>query len=122
MERIPATRENMVESNAWNAEMSKYMEQLQDEFLKERKRHVEQNKVLIKELRYLKAKCYRESSFRADLCYQKKYLLLLIGGLESCEQASMLLISNMGNRPRLPPSLAKLRSSVTAVIAIQRMR
>ncbi|CAG8630609.1 10766_t:CDS:2, partial [Scutellospora calospora] len=76
------------------------------------------------EVRYLKAKCYRESRFRADLCYQKKFLIVLLGGMESCEQATLLLISDLRglSRRATSPLLNKFRSVVIAVLAIQRMR
>ncbi|CAG8570079.1 10909_t:CDS:10 [Ambispora leptoticha] len=72
------------------------IQKFQLELNKERKRHAEERSLLIKEVRYQKAKWVRESGFRADLSYQKKFILLLLGGLESC--------------------------AVTAIIAIQRMR
>ncbi|RUS20267.1 hypothetical protein BC937DRAFT_95582 [Endogone sp. FLAS-F59071] len=58
---------------------------LKAELAREKKRHNEQVKEFAREARYLRAKFHRECGFRADLGYQKKYLLLLIGGLESCD-------------------------------------
>ncbi|CAG8763956.1 2287_t:CDS:2, partial [Racocetra persica] len=86
--------------------------------------HAEDCKMLLHEVRYLKAKCYRESAFRADLCYQKKFLMVLLGGMESCEQATLLLISDLHNPTRrvISPLLNKFRSAVITVLAIQRMR
>ncbi|CAL8285441.1 unnamed protein product [Lota lota] len=72
--------------------------------------------------RYLRAE-----SFRKSLVYQKRYLVLLLGGFQECEQATLCLIANMGARPsttvqsqRRP--LTRFRAAVRAVIAISRMK
>ncbi|XP_051942198.1 pericentrin isoform X2 [Hippocampus zosterae] len=71
--------------------------------------------------RYLRAE-----SFRKALVYQKRYLLLLLGGFKECEQATLCLIATMGARPSpLPPfrrPLGRFRSAVRVVIAISRMK
>ncbi|GES84319.1 A-kinase anchor protein 9 [Rhizophagus clarus] len=69
-----------------------------------------------------KQKSHRESGFRADLCYQKRFLMLLIGGIESCEQATLILIRNSSRITYMQQSLIKFKGAVNAVIAIQRMR
>lgn len=72
--------------------------------------------------RYLRAE-----SFRKALVYQKRYLLLLIGGFQQCEKATLCLIASMGARPS--PSLSTplrgygcFRVAVCVVIAISRMK
>ncbi|XP_074547801.1 pericentrin [Halichoeres trimaculatus] len=72
--------------------------------------------------RYLRAE-----SFRKALVYQKRYLLLLLGGFQECEQATLCLIARMGARPsphlaaqRRP--LGRFRAAVRAVVAVCRMR
>ncbi|XP_041809392.1 pericentrin isoform X2 [Chelmon rostratus] len=72
--------------------------------------------------RYLRAE-----SFRKALVYQKRYLLLLLGGFQECEQATLCLIANMGARPSPPLSsqrrpLGRFRAAVRVVIAVSRMR
>ncbi|KAM7403309.1 hypothetical protein PAMA_003979 [Pampus argenteus] len=72
--------------------------------------------------RYLRAE-----SFRKALVYQKRYLLLLLGGFQECEQATLCLIARMGARPSPPLSsqrspLGRFRAAVRAVIAVSRMR
>ncbi|XP_030575002.1 pericentrin isoform X2 [Archocentrus centrarchus] len=72
--------------------------------------------------RYLRAE-----SFRKALVYQKRYLLLLIGGFQECEQATLCLIAHMGARPSPPLSsrrrpLGRFRAAVRVVIAVSRMR
>ncbi|CAG8545943.1 7762_t:CDS:10 [Acaulospora colombiana] len=107
---------------------AKYKHKYQSELRNERKRYIEECDLLIKEIRYLKTKCLRESGFRADLSYQKKFMMLLLGGAESCEQATLLLISDIQNpvhrmtHLRPSPLLIKFRGAVTAILAIQRMR
>ena len=72
--------------------------------------------------RYLRAE-----SFRKALVYQKKYLLLLIGGFRDCEDETLAMIARMGAEPspgdlahkRLRP-LSKFRSAARVVIAISR--
>jgi hypothetical protein len=39
--------------------------------------------MLMQEIVFVKAKYRREAGYRSDLIYQKNYLLLLMGGLES---------------------------------------
>ncbi|KAJ3613831.1 hypothetical protein NHX12_020077, partial [Muraenolepis orangiensis] len=70
--------------------------------------------------RYLRAE-----SFRKSLVYQKRYLVLLLGGFQECEQATLCLIAHMGARPsptvqsqRRP--LTRFRAVVCAVIAVSR--
>ncbi|KAM4723553.1 pericentrin isoform 2-T2 [Anableps anableps] len=72
--------------------------------------------------RYLRAE-----SFRKALVYQKRYLILLVGGFQDCEQATLSLIARMGVRPS--PSLIsqrrpiwRFRAVVRVVIAVSRMR
>lgn len=70
--------------------------------------------------RYLRAE-----SFRKALVYQKRYLLLLLGGFQECEQATLCLIAHMGARPSPPLSsqrrpLGRFRAAVRVVIAVSR--
>lgn len=70
--------------------------------------------------RYLRAE-----SFRKALVYQKRYLLLLLGGFQECEQATLCLIARMGARPSTMLTtqqrpLVRFRSAVRAVIAVSR--
>ncbi|XP_034713637.1 pericentrin isoform X5 [Etheostoma cragini] len=71
--------------------------------------------------RYLRAE-----SFRKALVYQKRYLLLLLGGFQECEQATLCLIARMGARPSpsLPQNrpLRRFKAAVQVVIAVSRMR
>ncbi|XP_015667818.1 pericentrin isoform X3 [Protobothrops mucrosquamatus] len=79
----------------------------------------------------LYCKYLRAESFRKALVYQKKYLLLLLGGFQECEQATLSLIARMGIYPS-PPDLnvsetrsrffTKFRSAVRVVIAILRLK
>uniref|UniRef100_A0A3Q3AKC5 Pericentrin n=1 Tax=Kryptolebias marmoratus TaxID=37003 RepID=A0A3Q3AKC5_KRYMA len=70
--------------------------------------------------RYLRAE-----SFRKALVYQKRYLLLLLGGFQDCEQATLCLIARMGARPSTPLAsqhkpLGRFRATVRVVIAVMR--
>uniref|UniRef100_A0A8C5Q5F6 Pericentrin/AKAP-450 centrosomal targeting domain-containing protein n=1 Tax=Leptobrachium leishanense TaxID=445787 RepID=A0A8C5Q5F6_9ANUR len=76
-------------------------------------------------------KFLRAESFRKALVYQKKYLLLLLGGFQACEKATLSLIARMGVYPtpadvQVPtshkPGLTKFRSAVRVVIAISRLK
>ncbi|XP_026156744.1 A-kinase anchor protein 9 isoform X2 [Mastacembelus armatus] len=82
-------------------------------------------------LKRMYGKYLRSESFRKALIYQKKYLLLLLGGFQECEEATLSLLSRMGGRPS-PSSLESLsqrrrglmrfRSAVRVSIALSRMR
>ncbi|CAG8594216.1 3912_t:CDS:10, partial [Funneliformis caledonium] len=128
--QIKAVRKEMIDQEVNGQQKTANNEE--DDYFKqkykdEKRQHVDDCNLLFKEVKFLKAKCHRESGFRADLCYQKKFLMLLIGGSESCEQATLLLIQNIHNPSRSAyiqpsPLLVKFRGVVNAVIAIQRMR
>lgn len=71
----------------------------------------------------------RSESFRKALIYQKKYLLLLLGGFQECEEATLSLLSRMGGRPSLASldalsqrrrGLTRFRSAVRVSIALSR--
>lgn len=74
-------------------------------------------------------KYLRSESFRKALIYQKKYLLLLLGGFQECEEATLTLLSRMGGRPALSSleshsqrrrGLMRFRSVVRVSIALSR--
>ncbi|XP_060638257.2 A-kinase anchor protein 9 isoform X2 [Anolis sagrei] len=76
--------------------------------------------------RYLRAE-----SFRKALIYQKKYLLLLLGGFQECEEATLSLIARMGGQPSYTDlevithrskGFTRFRSAVRVLIAISRMK
>ncbi|XP_044106683.1 pericentrin isoform X3 [Neovison vison] len=71
----------------------------------------------------------RAESFRKALIYQKKYLLLLIGGFQDSEQETLSMIAHLGVFPskadkKMTPSrpFTKFRTAVRVVIAILRLR
>ncbi|NXG55780.1 PCNT protein, partial [Hemiprocne comata] len=73
----------------------------------------------------------RAESFRKALVYQKKYLLLLLGGFQDCEQATLSLIARMGVYPSaadLPLSgsrsrpVTRFRCAARAIIAVSRLK
>ncbi|XP_058475403.1 A-kinase anchor protein 9 isoform X2 [Solea solea] len=73
----------------------------------------------------------RSESFRKALIYQKKYLLLLLGGFQECEEATLSLLCRMGGQPSLSSlesysqrrrGLTRFRSAVRVSIALSRMR
>ncbi|KAM9630048.1 pericentrin isoform 13-T13 [Morphnus guianensis] len=82
-------------------------------------------------LQRLYRKYLRAESFRKALVYQKKYLLLLLGGFQDCEQATLSLIARMGIYPS-PADLqlsgsrsrpfTKFRCAVRAIIAVSRLK
>uniref|UniRef100_A0A8P4KIH0 Pericentrin/AKAP-450 centrosomal targeting domain-containing protein n=1 Tax=Dicentrarchus labrax TaxID=13489 RepID=A0A8P4KIH0_DICLA len=82
-------------------------------------------------LKRMYGKYLRSESFRKALIYQKKYLLLLLGGFQECEEATLSLLSRMGGRPSLSNldshsqrrrGLMRFRSAVRVSIALSRMR
>uniref|UniRef100_A0A3Q2XGB4 A kinase (PRKA) anchor protein 9 n=1 Tax=Haplochromis burtoni TaxID=8153 RepID=A0A3Q2XGB4_HAPBU len=82
-------------------------------------------------LKRMYGKYLRSESFRKALIYQKKYLLLLLGGFQECEEATLSLLTRMGGRPSLSSleSLSqrcrgamRFRSIARVSIALSRMR
>ncbi|XP_043088962.1 A-kinase anchor protein 9 [Puntigrus tetrazona] len=82
-------------------------------------------------LRRMYGKYLRAESFRKALIYQKKYLLLLLGGFQECEEATLSLIARMGGFPthtclesvsRQRRGLTRFRSAARVAIALSRMR
>uniref|UniRef100_A0A3Q2P8S4 ELK domain-containing protein n=1 Tax=Fundulus heteroclitus TaxID=8078 RepID=A0A3Q2P8S4_FUNHE len=82
-------------------------------------------------LKRMYGKYLRSESFRKALIYQKKYLLLLLGGFQECEEATLTLLSRMGGRPSLSSlesfsqrrrGITRFRSAVRVSIALSRMR
>lgn len=71
----------------------------------------------------------RAESFRKALIYQKKYLLLLIGGFQDSEQETLSMIAHLGVFPSKVDKKAvaarpftKFRTAVRVVIAVLRYR
>ncbi|KAM6268405.1 pericentrin isoform 3-T3 [Porphyrio hochstetteri] len=80
-------------------------------------------------LQRLYKKYLRAESFRKALVYQKKYLLLLLGGFQDCEQATLALIARMGIYPSpadLRPAgsrpVTRFRCAARAVMAVSRLK
>jgi len=83
--------------------------------------------VLCWQVQRLYGKYLRAESFRKALIYQKKYLLLLIGGFRDCEEETLALIARMGAQPSLDvlahqhlSPLSKFRSAARVIVAISR--
>uniref|UniRef100_A0A8C3XEK9 A-kinase anchoring protein 9 n=1 Tax=Cyanoderma ruficeps TaxID=181631 RepID=A0A8C3XEK9_9PASS len=110
-----------------DAELSKLRAELRSEtFLRELGSDTE-NAVL----RRIYGKYLRAESFRKALIYQKKYLLLLLGGFQECEEATLALIARMGGQPSYTDleiithhskGFTRFRSAVRVSVAISRMK
>ncbi|NXG61441.1 AKAP9 protein, partial [Hemiprocne comata] len=110
-----------------DAELSKLRAELRSEaFLREVGSDSE-NAVL----RRIYGKYLRAESFRKALIYQKKYLLLLLGGFQECEEATLALIARMGGQSSFTDleiithhskGFTRFRSAVRVSIAISRMK
>ncbi|NXG40558.1 AKAP9 protein, partial [Psilopogon haemacephalus] len=82
-------------------------------------------------LRRIYGKYLRAESFRKALIYQKKYLMLLLGGFQECEEATLALIARMGGQPSYTDlqvithhskGFTRFRSAVRVSVAISRMK
>ncbi|XP_048195951.1 A-kinase anchor protein 9 isoform X5 [Perognathus longimembris pacificus] len=82
-------------------------------------------------LKRIYGKYLRAESFRKALIYQKKYLLLLLGGFQECEDATLALLARMGGQPAFtdlevitnrPKGFTRFRSAARVSIAISRMK
>ncbi|XP_067418315.1 A-kinase anchor protein 9 isoform X3 [Emydura macquarii macquarii] len=110
-----------------DAELSKLRAELRNEaFLREWGSSSE-NAVL----KIIYGKYLRAERFRKALIYQKKYLLLLVGGFQECEEATVALIARMGGQPSYTDleiithrskAFTRFRSVVRVSIAISRMK
>ncbi|XP_065929656.1 pericentrin isoform X2 [Magallana gigas] len=82
---------------------------LEEEIWRYRQRGAEQ------QIQRLYGKYLWADSYRKALVYQKKYMLLLLGGFQDCEQTTLALNTRMGVDP-FPEDLqrrARLRQPVT---------
>ncbi|XP_040461095.1 pericentrin isoform X12 [Falco naumanni] len=125
-----------LERDAWQREKNMLQNALKQAESKLAKASVEiENKPVLEtfspKLQRLYRKYLRAESFRKALVFQKKYLLLLLGGFQDCEQATLSLIARMGVYPS-PADLqlsrfrshpfTKFRCAVKAIIAISRLK
>ncbi|KAJ7781957.1 hypothetical protein DFH07DRAFT_1017858, partial [Mycena maculata] len=78
--------------------------------------HNKECKGLIVQIRYLKAKFTRESSFRSDLCYQKDYLLVLLSQFEKSERNIIASIAKLGFPASAPQPTKKPRKLKTLAL------
>uniref|UniRef100_A0A8C4UJL4 Pericentrin n=1 Tax=Falco tinnunculus TaxID=100819 RepID=A0A8C4UJL4_FALTI len=93
-----------LERDAWQREKNMLQNALKQAESKLAKASVEtENKPVLEtfspKLQRLYRKYLRAESFRKALVFQKKYLLLLLGGFQDCEQATLSLIARMGVYP-----------------------
>ncbi|KAG6811541.1 hypothetical protein H0H92_006894 [Tricholoma furcatifolium] len=85
--------------------------------------HNAECKGLFVQIRYLKAKFTRESSFRGDLVYQKNHLLVLLAQFERSEQTIFASIARIGFPVSIPlqhKRPRKLKSVALVVIFLSR--
>ncbi|KAI0694558.1 hypothetical protein C8T65DRAFT_666568 [Cerioporus squamosus] len=74
-------------------------------------------KGLMVQIRYLKAKFTRESTFRCDLGYQKQYLLVLMARLERNEEKILAAVARIGF-PSPAPARGKKRTLRTVAYGV----
>ncbi|XP_056375007.1 A-kinase anchor protein 9 isoform X2 [Hyla sarda] len=113
--------------NQMEAELSKVKAELRNESLQRDIGRDTDNAAL----KRVYGKYLRSESFRKALVYQKKYLLLLLGGFQECEEATLALIARMGGQPSFTDlevitkhsrAFTRFRSAARVAIAISRMR
>ncbi|XP_072268937.1 A-kinase anchor protein 9 isoform X4 [Pyxicephalus adspersus] len=109
------------------AELSKVKAELRNEIMQRDLGRDSDNTAL----KRVYGKYLRSESFRKALIYQKKYLLLLLGGFQECEEATLALIARMGGQPTYTDlevitnhsrAFTRFRSAARVAIAISRMR
>lgn len=82
-----------------------------------------QTRDLATQIRYLKAKFTRESTFRSALSAQKRYFLVMIGGMSLNEQATMRELASMGCPvPPVQRPKRTLKHAALAVVSLIRAR
>ncbi|XP_073485742.1 A-kinase anchor protein 9 isoform X4 [Aquarana catesbeiana] len=109
------------------AELSKVKAELRNEVMQRDFGRGNENTTL----KRIYGKYMRSESFRKALIYQKKYLLLLLGGFQECEEATLALIARMGGHPTYTDlevitnhsrAFTRFRSAARVVIAVSRMK
>lgn len=82
-----------------------------------------QTRDLATQIRYLKAKYTREATFRNGLSLQKRYYLLMIGGMSLNDQATMKAMASMGCPvPPIQRPKRTLKHAALAVISLIRAK
>ncbi|XP_062518215.1 A-kinase anchor protein 9-like isoform X2 [Corticium candelabrum] len=82
---------------------------------------------------YKEARCYydffiRSEGFRKSLAFQKRFLLVRLGGFQDCERAALSLLSDVSTvgdtnrRQRFRHPGFRLRKAIVAVVAVTRLR
>ncbi|KAI0057426.1 hypothetical protein BV25DRAFT_1892643 [Artomyces pyxidatus] len=90
-----------------------------------RAQHKLECKGLIVQIHYLKAKFTRENSLRDGLCYQKRYLLVLLSRYQRSEEKVLASIARIGFPVAPPPPTSQrrtLRTVALSLLFIQRAR
>ncbi|KAF6761740.1 Pericentrin-AKAP-450 domain of centrosomal targeting protein-domain-containing protein [Ephemerocybe angulata] len=87
-------------------------------------RHNKECKGLMVQIRYLKAKFTRESSFREDLVYQKEYLLVLLAQFKKSERTIFATIAKIGFpvAPGTPRRKRSLKSVAMIIVFLNRVK
>ncbi|KAH6915818.1 hypothetical protein BKA70DRAFT_1093050 [Coprinopsis sp. MPI-PUGE-AT-0042] len=86
--------------------------------------HHKECKGLLVQIKYLKAKFLRESSFREDLSYQKNYLLVLLSKFEKSEKTIFASIARIGFpvAPAKNRRTRKLKSLAMMIMFLNRVK
>ncbi|KAH8833076.1 hypothetical protein DL96DRAFT_1523381 [Flagelloscypha sp. PMI_526] len=99
-----------------------------DALVKLKAQHSLECKGLLVHIRYLKARCTRESSFREQLVYQKTYLLTLLARFERSEKTIFAALARIGgfdediDEPRKPrPTLKSVALMVVFATRVQNL-
>nr|XP_039247943.1 A-kinase anchor protein 9-like [Styela clava] len=95
------------------------------------KQHQQQVQEMASRMHRLYVRYLRAESFRKALVYQKKYLLLLIGGFQECEEATLALVARMGAYPNddsdhrpshRSTAFKRFRSAARVIMAVSRLK
>ncbi|TBU45380.1 hypothetical protein BD309DRAFT_718225 [Dichomitus squalens] len=93
-----------------------------------KQQHNQECKGLMVQIKYLKAKYTRESTFRCDLGYQKQYLLVLMARFERSEEKILAAVARIGfptlssNPAQKKGKTRTLRSVAYTVLFLHRTR
>ncbi|ESZ96674.1 hypothetical protein SBOR_2933 [Sclerotinia borealis F-4128] len=88
-------------------------------------KHGKELKGLCMQIEWMKARCSREESKRADLAYAKKYLTARISMYDACNRADLRLLRQTSLNPEPAPApkpKATIRTVALLIIASVRMR
>ncbi|KAK9466198.1 microtubule associated-domain-containing protein [Lipomyces arxii] len=122
---VSAIQRLRIEQDSSVKQLDKLADQAQITRLK--KQHQAELKGMVMQIQYLRAKNVREHGLRLDLTFMKRFFLLQINNFESCNQANLYMLEQMGIYPEKKhrdkrPTLKVVGHMIIAAIRLRNMK